>query len=632
MTIFLAKSQQELWRKVVAIGIITSVLIILKLVFFWSFFSQGLVFNTITVALFDIAVIWEFLRWSTYCRSDCPKLEKQLDKLKNRETNNSSLYENSDWIRKHLIGDIDISGKFQPRILDGRFILLKYPLTVVRVPQSSLRFIPGILTAIGILGTFWGIQAGLSGISLQARDYSELSSSVGFLLAGMKTAFITSLVGLGTASIFTGVLATSNWDMRRRQLKLREKLDKVAVLETSEQIFSRIDFRGNQEAALALKDAATVLGEKFTPEAIGRAVGEAIAIAFQQTVRSELRPVFDSIAESQRRLEDLSTDQRNVLHNLLQDMKKELIQPVVERLDQSASLTREASQAVSKLNSELGDISQRLATAVISIREFQTQTLVDLQGFARSLESTLSEFREQTSFVLQDTAKEIRSGTLEILNQAQDTFAEQANTLRGIGQESTNLMSQASNHLVTSLQGIDQKLDQMSQATQDALQRFRESYQANLTEFFEKQNNLLADTLGEQREGLAEVVVNLNQTFNEEYERRRELSQEVDHSIKVVYEATKEVGKLVDAIGLNAGNQLIQMQELAREISEQVERVERVNYQLNQQYQETLTTWMKQLHEAHGDFFKEADQNLAGVSDGLLKVANLLLDASKNRT
>ncbi|WP_428354533.1 MotA/TolQ/ExbB proton channel family protein [Methyloprofundus sp.] len=58
------------------------------------------------------------------------------------------------------------------------------------------------LGILGILGTFIGIVVGL--LEFNAED---IDGSIGLLLAGLKTAFITSLVGM-SASIIFKVLGT----------------------------------------------------------------------------------------------------------------------------------------------------------------------------------------------------------------------------------------------------------------------------------------------------------------------------------------------------------------------------------------------------------------------------------------
>ena len=57
--------------------------------------------------------------------------------------------------------------------------------------RNFTQYAPTLLTSLGILGTFFGIVAGLLGF-----DTNDIDSSIGTLLEGMKTAFITSLFGI----------------------------------------------------------------------------------------------------------------------------------------------------------------------------------------------------------------------------------------------------------------------------------------------------------------------------------------------------------------------------------------------------------------------------------------------------
>ena len=75
--------------------------------------------------------------------------------------------------------------------------------------HAFTQYAPTLLTTLGILGTFCGIVAGLLGF-----DVNQIDASIGALLAGMKTAFTTSLAGMALALLYkvlttTGLLSTS---------------------------------------------------------------------------------------------------------------------------------------------------------------------------------------------------------------------------------------------------------------------------------------------------------------------------------------------------------------------------------------------------------------------------------------
>lgn len=74
--------------------------------------------------------------------------------------------------------------------------------TAIHEPGRSAygEMIPGFLTTLGIVGSFYGIVTGLSTLDLSTTQTMTLSISV--LIAGMKTAFHTSIVGAVLALIF----------------------------------------------------------------------------------------------------------------------------------------------------------------------------------------------------------------------------------------------------------------------------------------------------------------------------------------------------------------------------------------------------------------------------------------------
>ena len=76
-------------------------------------------------------------------------------------------------------------------------------------PQSAIHgpghsaygsMIPGLLTTLGIVGSFYGIVKGLSTLDLSTTE--SMSLSIGILISGMRTAFNTSIVGAILALIF----------------------------------------------------------------------------------------------------------------------------------------------------------------------------------------------------------------------------------------------------------------------------------------------------------------------------------------------------------------------------------------------------------------------------------------------
>ncbi|GAX44553.1 hypothetical protein NIES4075_55720 [Tolypothrix sp. NIES-4075] len=405
---------------------------------------------TVAIVLF-VAIILELYALWRYWYSECGEIATAINSLKNpkksQKQDNLKLHQ---WKDEHL------------QIKNGKFILIKYPSVLARpIPRSSLRFVTTLCTAIGLLGTFYGIQQALQGINLDTTSSQQLMSSSKELLVGMKTAFSTSLIGLGSGSLFTIILFICDSLRQKRRDDLRQKLKAIAI-ETAD--------NANYEVAQVLN----LVADKFTginlsAEAIGEAVG--------QQMQSVILPALRAILQEQQKLRELQEKQgQRVLEELIKNLRIEVFEPIGDRLDKSAELTQQASEAVLTLHKDL-------ASSIVTIQNFQKETLVSLQDFANNLKQTLSQFQTDTKGVLEQTAHDINRAIdqsiqgMTIQQSAFETSAENAaDTFRGIREE-----------LETALQRRAEVEKQMLQATRTGIIHILA--QANTT--FRQQTNTL---------------------------------------------------------------------------------------------------------------------------------------------
>ena len=718
------------------------------------------------------------------------------------------------WLIQYLKGESTQSAFKPEQNQSGDFILLSYPAVLGKpVPRSPVSFAPALLTAIGILGTFSGIFLGLRGVDLENISESEqLIEASQKLLVGMKTSFSTSLFGLGAAITFIIILALGANKRTAIRNSLRKKLSDIAFLENPNRLLSRLDNDSDVEAAKTLQAIVDAVKSAIAPDSplvlelkqiidntssLSNLTPKAIASATSDNFTVLINPLAQEI----KQLRELQQSQGQTVESLVRQLRNELIEPVVARLDQSAAITKEASAAVTDLKNELGGISTSLAGAVETIQSFQQDTLTRLQEFAANLQSVLGQFRTDTQGVMEQVAVEIeqavnhsiigmeaqrnafdasatqasqtfrgirkdlqtaletqalqqkemlqevrastegilvkaneafvnqsntlvtvgkeasglmneaqnnfqgmmkdvsgeikeavkqsitgmkaqrnafeasatqasqtfrgiredlqaaletqalqqkemlqdvRASTEGILVKANEAFANQSNTLVTVGKEASGLMNEAKDSFIGTLGDIDEMLQKTSLTVQQELSQFRLDYQTALQDFFTRQNNLLNETLGKQREGLASVVVNLQQTFSEEATQRKELTARVDRSLDRISETLKAVNDLASAMGMTSSERLGQLQELARTIGSEAHRVEHSYQSMTEQFNEALNSgneklndYLKQADEAYTRSIQDADRAAAEVctrlnetSHGLMSVAEFLVAAA----
>lgn len=128
--------------------------------------------------------------------------------------------------------------------------------------QSVAAQIPGTLTGLGLLGTFLGLLMGLRGINFMTVEAAL--SSVETILAGINTAFYTSIAGL-ILSVFFNVVNNILRNIMNREMELfLEEFHRAIIPTTAEQ--SRYsDRRENRQIVellerLPKKSAASAAG------------------------------------------------------------------------------------------------------------------------------------------------------------------------------------------------------------------------------------------------------------------------------------------------------------------------------------------------------------------------------------
>ena len=513
---------------------------------------------------------------------------------------------------------------------NGKFIFLCWPSRLNQpISQSRFHFAPTLLTSLGVLGTFIGVSIGLGGIDLQAsNDFSALETSTTTLLDGLRTAFFTSVFGMLSALIFIFILSICLSERQKFRSHLRKRLMNVAVLETPSHFLARMNSDASHAAVVEMKRAATILSELNMPgaEQIGIQVANALKPGFV-VISQELKAQRESI-EAQR---------QELLSHLIHELRTEIVEPVVQRLDDSAAMNREASQAVHELKNELSGVSESLSSSIQTIQTFQTETLSDLKEFAGNLQAILQEFQIETKGVLLQVGEDVK----DAVDQSVKGLAAQQAAIEISANKATQVMDTARDNLSDTLSNIDQNLQNTRVTVQDELEKFRNGYQENLSTFFEQQNSELSTLLNKQRQGLTEVVEDLRNVFCND---AKEMSNHIQLSMRTIQNTSEAVYKLSTALGLAEGQQFAQIKELANLTRHEVSHIENTYKGMAQELQaalsqsnEQLSQYLQRANQVYSDRLDAFDGDAAKVclslestSAQFMTIAEYLASAAKD--
>ena len=139
---------------------------------------------------------------------------------------------------------------------------------------------PGLLTSLGILGTFLGLVTGLSGLTLTAADTTVLLTAMDKLIGGMSTAFLTSIVGVIGSLTFNMIYNSSLSKCQRAIDRFCEVFGLYAMPKPVSQ----------ETAMLAMQQEQTAYIRQAVEE-----VSQKMAVQMEQSILRAMLPVQRSM-------------------------------------------------------------------------------------------------------------------------------------------------------------------------------------------------------------------------------------------------------------------------------------------------------------------------------------------------
>lgn len=307
--------------------------------------------------------------------------------------------------------------------------------------------VAGILTALGILGTFLGLVLGLRSFDFSNAD--QMTSSVEALVGGLNVAFYTSIYGV-TLSILYNII------FRRITTGLTQELNHFydvfnSALEPVSQkaMAERMDSRQAENNAL-MQEIKELLDERL---------GERLGYQMAET----LTPVFDRIIQS--------------LDSMMLDFHKE----------QANSLEKIVDAFVDRMGGALNSHVKALGESVDELSQAQKTMSVELQRLIKQIVKTskdTSQINEHAGIILEQL-----SGYIPILTQtSQDSakvienmtqWSEDVQKMTDTQQKVMKEMAVEQNELLKTMAEHEEHLDQ----TYEQINLNQQQLSDSLTEF-----------------------------------------------------------------------------------------------------------------------------------------------------
>ncbi|WP_273999943.1 hypothetical protein [Vibrio parahaemolyticus] len=521
----------------------------------------------------------------------------------------------------------------------GDLWLTKSPISQMlpSIDSSRYKLIPALLTSIGITGTFLGITLGLSEFTM-AGDSKALLASAAELLEGMKTAFYTSLAGLGTSALFMVWMKISSSVLAKAQKELISTLSSQYFEASPIYYLKNISNEGQKEvleAQLRSASAVELMGEKMevTSHSLaqlgtsfnGEVIAKQISTALAESIETSMTPMLGEIKQELSALKDIKEQsQKELVELLIQEMKSELIAPVAEELSKTSAAVTSSNEITSQLNSNIEQVLTSTSETVDTINEFQKETMLKLQSFAESLKGILASFKEDTQGAMISIASEVNT----MLNNASQGMDSQ----RVAFEQSADKASSAFEGMKNSLEAA---LDERQSAEKVLFENVTGRINGLLSEIstsFENQTSVLTQT-GETASNLMnqaqkdfEVSVQMRRDeeshlFGKMESRITGLVQNSQAIFQEQAEAIKLVGDEASSVMQSAKSELQQgLGDIDSKVKSMSETVQRELEAFRLQYQENLTRYFEQQNDLLEDSLSKQRNGLNDVVDNFRNV------------
>ena len=386
-----------------------------------------------------------------------------------------------------------------------------------------LAAVPGFLTGIGVLGTFIGLQLGLSELNI-GNDVAveEMKTGLAQVISGAKIAFLTSVWGVGLSLFFNFIEKSLERRARSKIKHVQNLLDaKFPRLTPERQLQQISDHSAEMRESLQhlgekigdrLQSAINDLGNQIVAPITGLAgeTGDANKNVLN-TLIQEFLDKFKEVGGDQAQEMKVANERFSTALNSLDSSIASLLKQLDENQNNNAEREKELMQNMSDKVDTLVEKSNEQHKI---LADFVGKTLSDIgEGESARNESTDSMLKRLESAMdnqLEASAKLIQQGeNLQIgLNASVKANAEMSERLK----ESAVELNQASQHM----KGTGHSIETAGSSLSGSINKAVESTSGLVKENQQVQVllNLHQQTLNEQQQKLNESTDKIRALFD----------------------------------------------------------------------------------------------------------------------
>lgn len=524
------------------------------------------------------------------------------------------------------------------------------------------KHVPGILTGIGIIGTFSGLIFGLVHFEVSSNT-DAVRKSLADLIQNVGHAFIVSAIAIGLAMLFTWIEKSLVTARFRQVEKVCRLLDGMFDAGAGEEYLSRLVEASETAATQStqLKDALVADLKEILSEVTRQQV-EAMATnnrqlsdTFAQSLKEPLERIstaVESVSGSQgEAVSRLLTDVLSGFTTQMQEMFGGQLRGMNDVLQQTSLAIHEAASKFDQLadgmqhagKNAVDEMARRLDDALLSLEQRQNDMNGTMSEFIEAMRTQVSDSQQQTAEKLTTMLGDLGTQTAALIGNMQEQ-ERRANEAHGQRQEQFAQQSQATldqlagnvNTLTDSVRnataGMESAVGKLAQTTLQSVDRMNAGAETLAT---------ASSTLGQNLNGMSAVVEKVSGTTEKLSLAAQSLNGATQAAIKVIQDYTAAQGVFATMLSdlketvQNASREAALTSQLVKQIEDAAQKLaatqqdaseylEGVSTVLAEAHDAFAASVKKTLRESNSQFHVELSQAIDHLKSGIHDLADVL--------
>lgn len=217
-----------------------------------------------------------------------------IDTLKNgRQKRVSHLWQEFDETLIEIVGHDGVTRLHNT--FDASYFFNSSTLAQGSTESRMLAAVPGFLTALGVIGTFAGLQLGLADLNISGNvDVNQMKDGVAGVINGAKIAFVTSVWGVTLSVLFNFFEKVFESRIRNQIGKLQQRIDQLFPRLSTESQLERIAHDSHQSRQ-SLQGLAEQIGDRLQDSLIKATQG--IQTGLESSLEKIMAPAINKLVD-----------------------------------------------------------------------------------------------------------------------------------------------------------------------------------------------------------------------------------------------------------------------------------------------------------------------------------------------